>query len=91
MAPFKVIGVDILPDGNPGFSDVIVLRQMTCELTSLIGIQDLRFSYFEGLFQGVDHHSCIKSIIYFPADNTAAVPVDHGCQIQEPSPDGNHR
>ena len=62
---------------------------LTCELTSLIRIQDLRFRYFEGLFQGVDHHPCIKSIIDFPADNTAAVPVDHGCQIQEPSPDGN--
>lgn len=60
---------------------------LTCELTSLIRIQGLRFRYFEGLIQGVDHHPCIKSIIYFPADNTAAVPVDHGCQIQEPSPD----
>ena len=62
---------------------------LTCELTSLIRIQDLRFCYFESLFQGVDHHPCIESIIYFPADNTAAVPVDYGCQIQEPSPDGN--
>lgn len=60
---------------------------LTCELTSLIRIQGLRFRCFEGLIQGVDHHPCIKSIIYFPADNTAAVPVDHGCQIQEPSPD----
>lgn len=62
---------------------------LTCELTSLIKIQDLRFRYFEGLFQGVDYHPCIKSIIYFPADNTAAVPIDHGCQIQDPSPDGD--
>src|SRR5699024_81401 len=38
---------------------------LTCELTSLIRIQDPRFRCFEGLFQGVDHHPCIKSIIYF--------------------------
>src|SRR5699024_7575942 len=56
---------------------------LTCELASLIRIQDLRFCYFEGLFQGVDHHPCIKSIIDFPADNTAAVPVDHGCQMSD--------
>ena len=35
------------------------------------------------------HHPCIKSIICFPADNTVAIPVDHGCQIQGPPPDGN--
>ena len=55
---------------------------LTCKLTSLIRIQDLRFRCFEGLFQGVDHHPCIKGIIDFPADNTAAVPVDHRRQIQ---------
>lgn len=95
MAAFKVVGVDILPDGNADLRDVIVLRQisffvleaaepslnhnvicppafpvhiladsiflyevnvlLTYELTSLIRIQGLRFRYFEGLFQGVDH------------------------------------
>ena len=129
MTALKVVSMDILPDGTPCLTDVVILRQisffileaaepalnhdvicppafpvhaladpiflyevnvlLTCELTSLVRIQDLRFRYFEGLFQGVDHHPCIKSIIYFPTDNTAAVPVDHGCQIQEPSPNGN--
>ena len=129
MTALKVVSMDILPDGTPCLTDVVILRQisffileaaepalnhdvicppafpvhaltdavflyevnvlLTCELTSLIRIQDLRFCYFESLFQGVDHHPCIESIIYFPADNTAAVPVDYGCQIQEPSPDGN--
>ena len=62
---------------------------LTCELASLIRIQDLRFRYFKGFFQGGDHHPCIKSIIDFPADNTAAVPVNHGRQIQESAPDGD--
>lgn len=35
---------------------------LTCELTSLVRIQDLWFHCFEGLFQGVDHRLCIKSI-----------------------------
>ena len=121
MAPLKVVAMDIVSDSNPGFPDVIVLRQvsffileaaepalnhdiicppafpvhaltypvslhkvnvmLTGELASLIRIQDLRFGHFEGFFQGVDNHSCIKSIIYFPADYTAAIPVDHDCHI----------
>ena len=49
------------------------------------------FNYksIKGLFQGVDNHPCIKRIIDFPADNTAAVPVNHGRQIQESAPDGD--
>ena len=79
----------ICPPAFPvhALTDVNVL--LTCELASLIRIQDLRFRYFKGFFQGGDHHPCIKSIIDFPADNTAAVPVNHGRQIQESAPDGD--
>ena len=123
MTALKVVSMDILPDGTPCLTDVVILRQisffileaaepalnhdvicppafpvhaladpiflyevnvlLTCELTSLVRIQDLRFRYFEGLFQGVDHHPCIKSIIYFLSDDTATVPVDYGSQIQK--------
>ena len=98
MTALKVVSMDILPNGTPCFTDVVILRQisffilkaaepaldhdvicppafpvhaltdavflyevnvlLTCELTSLIRIQDLRFCYFESLFQGVDHHPC---------------------------------
>ena len=62
---------------------------LTCKLASLIRIQDLRLCHFESFFQSVNHHSGIKCVIHFPADNTAAVPVNHGGQIQKSAPDWN--
>ena len=62
---------------------------LTCKLTALIRVQYLRFCHFESFFQGVDNHSGIKRVIYFPADNTTAIPVDHGCQIQKSALDRN--
>ena len=56
---------------------------LTCKLTALVRVQDLRFCHFESFFQGVDNHSGIKCVIYFPADNTTAIPVNHGSQIQK--------
>ena len=35
------------------------------------------------LAKNTDNHSGIKCVIHFPADNTTAIPVDHGCQIQK--------
>ena len=63
--------------------------QLTCKLTTLIRIQNLWFGHFEGFFQGADNHSGIKCVVHFPADNTAAVPVNHGRQIQKSALDRN--
>ena len=52
-----------------------------CKLASLIRIQYLRFGYHECLFQSIYDHSGAKSIVYFPAYDTAAVPINNGCQI----------
>ena len=49
----------------------------------------MRFCHFESFFQGTDNHSGIKCVIHFPADNTTAIPVDHGCQIQKSALDRN--
>ena len=54
---------------------------LTCKLATLIRIQYLRFCYLKCLFLSINDHSGIKRIINFPADNTAAVPVDNSCQI----------
>lgn len=54
---------------------------LTCKLTSLVRIQYLCFCHIKCFFQSIDDHSGIKRIINFPADNTAAVPVDNICQI----------
>ncbi len=62
---------------------------LICKLTTLIKIKDLRFCHFESFFQSIDNHSCIKCVIYFPADNTAAVPVNYGSQIQKSTLDWN--
>ena len=62
---------------------------LACKLTALIRIQNLWFCHFECLFKSVDDHSGIKSVIDLPADNTAAVPVDHGGQIQKSALDWN--
>ncbi len=45
--------------------------------------------YFKRFFQCIDNHSGIQGIINFPAYNTAAVPVDYSCQIQESTLDGD--
>ena len=54
---------------------------LACKLASLIRIQYLRFGYPESLFQSIYDHSGVKSVIYFPANDTAAVPINNGCQI----------
>ena len=54
---------------------------LACKLASLIRIQYLRFGYHECLFQSIYDHSGAKSIVYFPAYDTAAVPINNGCQI----------
>ena len=61
------------------FYEINVL--LTGKLTSLVRIQYLWFGYLKCFFQSIDDHSGIKRIINFPADNTAAVPVDNSCQI----------
>lgn len=62
---------------------------LTCKLTALVRIQNLRFCHFESFFQGADNHSGIKCVIHFPADNATAIPVDHGSQIQKSALDWN--
>ena len=54
---------------------------LACKLASLIRIQNLWFCHLKCFFQSIDDHSGIKRIINFPADNSAAVPVDNSCQI----------
>ena len=76
----SAFSIHALPD--PISPDKIYIL-LTGKLAALIGIQNLRFCYFEGFFQGCDDHSCIKCVIYLPADNTTAVPVDYGSQIQK--------
>ena len=63
------------------FEEIHVL--IACKLTALIRIQDNRFCYHKRLFKRNYDHSGIQSIIDFPANDTAAVPVDHSGQIQE--------
>lgn len=62
---------------------------LTCKLTPLIRIQNLSFCHFERFFQRADSHSGVKCVIHFPADNTAAVPVDYGGQTHKSTPDRN--
>ena len=54
---------------------------LTCKLASLIRIQYLRVGCHECLFQSIYDHSGVKSIVYLPAHDTAAVPINNGCQI----------
>ena len=60
-----------------------------CKLTSLVRVQDNRLCYLKCLFQCVYDHSGIQGIINLPAYNTAAIPVNYGCQIQESTFDGD--
>lgn len=69
------------------FYEINVL--LTCELTTLIRIQDLWFCYLECFFQGVDNHSGVKYIINFPANDATAISVNNGSQIQKTSLDRN--
>ena len=61
------------------FYEINVL--LTGKRTSLVRIQYLWFCHIKYFFQSIDDHSGIKRIINFPADNTAAVPVDNSWQI----------
>lgn len=62
---------------------------VACKLTSLIRVQDNGVRHLKCLFQCVYDHSGIQGIINIPAYNTAAIPVNYGCQIQESTFDGN--
>ena len=62
---------------------------LTCKLTALIRIQYLRFCHFKSLFQSIDDHSSVKCVINLPTDNTTAIPVDYGGQIQKSALDRN--
>lgn len=60
-----------------------------CKLTSLIRVQNQGFCHLESFFQRVYDHSGVQGIIYLPANNTTAIPVNDGCQIQEAVLDGD--
>ena len=60
-----------------------------CKLTSLIRAQNQGFCHLESFFQRVYDHSGVQGIIYLPANNTTAIPVNDGCQIQEAVLDGD--
>ena len=68
-------------------TNIVVLQEvfvlLTGELAALIRIQNLRLCHAECLLAGLNAGSGVKSVIQLPADNTAAVPVDNGCQKQE--------
>ena len=53
------------------------------ELTALIRIENFGFCCLECFFQGAQHHRRRQSIIQFPANDAAAVPVDNCCQIDK--------
>ena len=69
------------------FEEIHVL--IACKLTALIRIQDNRFCHHKRLFLRSYDHSGIQSIIDFPANDTAAVPVNHSGQIQESTLNGD--
>lgn len=74
-------------------TDVVLFEKIyvfaACKLTSLIRVQDNGFRHLKCLFQCVYDHSGIQGIINIPAYNTAAIPVNYGCQIQESTFDGD--
>ena len=69
------------------FEEIHVL--IACKLTSLIRVQNQGFCHLESFFQRVYDHSGVQGIIYLPANNTTAIPVNDGCQIQEAVLDGD--
>ena len=69
------------------FEEIHVL--IACKLTALIRIQDNRFCYHKRLLYRSYDHSGIQSIIDFPSNDTAAVPVNHSGQIQESTLNGD--
>ena len=74
-------------------TDSIILYKvnvlLACKLASLIRIQNLWFCHSESFFKSVDNHSGIKCVIYFQTNDTAAVPVNHSCQVQKSTLDWN--
>ena len=60
-----------------------------CKLTSLIRVQNQGVCHLESFFQRVYDHFGVQGIIYLPANNTTAIPVNDGCQIQEAVLDGD--
>lgn len=73
--------------------DVVIFQELLVftagELAPLIRVEDNRLGHLEGLPERRDDHACVKRIVYLPADDVAAVPVDDGRQIQESVLDGN--
>ena len=53
------------------------------ELSTLIRVQDLWLGHAERLLAGLDTGSGVQRVIQVPSDDTAAVPVNDGCQIPE--------
>ena len=53
------------------------------ELAPLIRVQNLWSRHSERLLAGLDTCSGVQRVIQFPSDDTAAVPVNDSCQIQE--------
>ena len=53
------------------------------ELAPLIRVQDLWSRHSERLLAGLDTGSGVQRVIQFPSDDTAAVSVNDGCQVQE--------
>lgn len=53
------------------------------ELAALIRVQNLWLGHAERLLAGLDTGSGVQRVIQLPSDDTAAVPVNDGCQIQE--------
>ena len=60
-----------------------------CKLTSLIRVQDQGLCHLESFLQRVYDHSGVQGIIHLPANNTTAILVNDGCQIQEAVLDGD--
>lgn len=53
------------------------------ELTALIGVEDHRFSGRQGVLQGAEAEQVVQGVRELPGQHVAAVPVDHGHQVQE--------
>jgi len=53
------------------------------ELASLVGIEDLRLSFFKGSGEGFNAKRCIQGVRKLPGKDKAAVPVNNGDQIHK--------
>ena len=91
----KWVGVTLSEDNKKmfyipeGFAHGFLVLLGACKLTSLIRVQNQGFCHLESFFQRVYDHSGVQGIIYLPANNTMAIPVNDGCQIQEAVLDGD--